>query len=52
MPLKKLPISFVKSYDIEQPLRVVAFVCPSCSSEVDLHEIVEDKGLIRCSYCR
>lgn len=52
MNIKKLSISPVKSYEVEQSGPNVAFVCPSCNNEVDLHEIVEEKGSIRCVNCR
>ncbi|MBU5536967.1 MAG: hypothetical protein QW818_03650 [Candidatus Aenigmatarchaeota archaeon] len=51
MNLKKLPISPVKSYKVEQSESRVAFECPACSSEVSLNEIIEEKGNIRCVKC-
>ena len=52
MNLKKLSISPVKSYEVERSGPSVAFVCPACSNEVNLEEIVEEKGSIRCVNCR
>jgi len=51
MDIKKLPVSPVKSYEVEQSGPSVAFECPACSSEVSLNEIVEQKGNIRCVRC-
>ncbi len=51
MNFKKLPVSPVKSYEVEQSGPSVAFECPACNSEVSLNEIVEQKGNIRCVRC-
>jgi len=51
MDMKKLLISPVKSYEVEQTGPSVAFECPACSSEVSLNEIIEQKGNIRCVKC-
>ncbi|MBI2542932.1 MAG: hypothetical protein HYW24_01985 [Candidatus Aenigmarchaeota archaeon] len=50
MNLRKLPISSM-SYEIEQPGPTVALVCPTCSNEVNLQEIFEDNGKVRCVNC-
>lgn len=51
MDMKKFTVSPVKSYEVEQSGPSVAFECPACSSEVNLNEIIEEKGNIRCVKC-
>ena len=51
MNMRKLSMSPVKSYEVEQVGPSVAFECPACSSEVGLNEIIERKGNIRCVKC-
>lgn len=38
--------------DVEQLGPTVAFVCPTCSNEIDLNEIVEERGNVRCINCK
>ena len=51
MNMRKLSMSPIKSYEVEQQSPAVAFECPACSSEVSLNEIIEEKGNIRCVKC-
>jgi hypothetical protein len=49
--MKKASALSVKSYEVEQSGPTVAFECPTCSNEVNLNDIVEDEGNIRCVRC-
>ncbi|MBI2547479.1 MAG: hypothetical protein HYW23_03470 [Candidatus Aenigmarchaeota archaeon] len=51
MYIKKLSIPSVRSYEVEQAGPSVAFECPTCTREVSLNEIIEEKGTIRCVKC-
>lgn len=46
------PLHQVRAIDILPPAPTVAVVCPSCDSEVDTMEIIEEKGSVKCVNCR
>lgn len=52
MYLKKVGIPPVRWFEIENSTPTVAVICPSCGSEVNLHELIEEKGFVRCADCR
>ncbi len=45
------PKTVVKSYEIEHKGPSVVFECPICTSEVQLHEIMEVGGKVKCINC-
>ncbi len=51
MEFKKLPSMQVRSYEVEPSGPKVAFECPSCTREVNISEIIEQGGNIRCVKC-
>ncbi len=50
MNIKRLSAPEI-SYEIPQFTPHVAFECPECRSEVNLDEIIEQNGTVKCMKC-
>jgi transcription elongation factor Elf1 len=47
----KKPMLLTRTFEFKEGPLHVAFVCPSCNSEVGIKEIIERNGRIGCVKC-
>lgn len=47
----KKPMLPTRTFEFKEEPSPVAFICPACSSEVSIKEIIERNGRIGCVKC-